>query len=229
MALRFIQPGSSRVKASVLTILNLWGPHNPNLWNPLSSSSSSIPISSYLHSNAIASSIPNPARNGIKTLGTSIYKDAQKDEWIITLAQFAVNQHNHRQDAHLEFVRVVGASHTGMSNLLYHITLEAKHARKQKIYHAVVWLQLWKNLMELLVWNTVNDALSAIGVKGGYMKIQFLFSGLSHMDGKNAQHGRFSNPVDRNEVGFFGTEAGDLKLHETVMFMNQMKKDLPRI
>ncbi|KAM7485720.1 hypothetical protein LguiA_001729 [Lonicera macranthoides] len=190
MALRFIQPGSSRVKASVLTILDLWGPHNPNLWNPLSSSSSSssIPISSYLHSNATASSIPNAAGDGIKTLGTSIYKGAQKDEWIITLAQFAVNQHNHRQDAHLEFVRVVGASHTGMSNLLYHITLEAKHARKQKIYHTVVWLQLWKNLMELLVWNTVNDALSAIGVKGG-----------------------------------------DLKLHETVMFMNQMKKDLPRI
>ena len=71
----------------------------------------------------------------------------------------------------LQFVRVVGASHTGASSLLYHINLEATEAQKQKIYHTVVWLQLWRNLMELLVWKPVHDALSAVGVKRG----NFLF------------------------------------------------------
>ncbi|CAK9182872.1 unnamed protein product, partial [Ilex paraguariensis] len=71
----------------------------------------------------------------------------------------------------LRFARVVGASHTGSSNLLYHITLEATDAHMQKIYHAVVWLQLWRNLMDLLVWRRVNDALSAVGVKRGDLKL----------------------------------------------------------
>lgn len=69
-------------------------------------------------------------------------------------------------------MRVVGASHTGLSSLLYHITLEAvTDGRKQKIFHAVVWLQLWKNLMELLVWKSVHDALSAVGIKRGDLKL----------------------------------------------------------
>lgn len=67
----------------------------------------------------------------------------------------------------LQFVRVVGASHTGASSLLYHITLEATDAKKQKIFHTVVWLQLWRNFMELLVWKPVAEALSAVGVKRG--------------------------------------------------------------
>ncbi|KAA8527930.1 hypothetical protein F0562_035201 [Nyssa sinensis] len=80
---------------------------------------------------------------------------------------------NENQYVHLQFVRVVGASHTGLSSCLYYITLEATDARKEKIYHAVVWLQLWKNLMELLVWKPVNDALSAVGVKhGNYFGMQ---------------------------------------------------------
>ncbi|RXI00491.1 hypothetical protein DVH24_000725 [Malus domestica] len=49
--------------------------------------------------------------------GTSIYMGAHKDDWIITLAQFA--------SKHLRYVRVVRASHTTVSSLLYHITLEA--------------------------------------------------------------------------------------------------------
>lgn len=64
-------------------------------------------------------------------------------------------------------MRVVGASHTTVSSILYHITLEAVDANRPKICHAVVWLQILKNFMELLVWNPVNDRLSVLDVKCG--------------------------------------------------------------
>ncbi|CAK9141445.1 unnamed protein product [Ilex paraguariensis] len=160
----------SRVRHSAHLNVGLWGLLNQNLWNPTSSSSSS---SCYVHHHG--SSIPNRLVDEIKTQdeskaflgGTSIYKGAHKDEWIISLAKFAVNKQNENEKDQLRFARVVGASHTGSSNLLYHITLEATDAHMQKIYHAVVWLQLWRNLMDLLVWRRVNDALSAVGVKRG--------------------------------------------------------------
>lgn len=64
-------------------------------------------------------------------------------------------------------MRVLGASHTMVSSILYHITLETVDATKPKIYHAVVWLQILKNFMELLAWKPVNDRLSVLGVKSG--------------------------------------------------------------
>uniref|UniRef100_A0A5B7BU67 Cysteine proteinase inhibitor n=1 Tax=Davidia involucrata TaxID=16924 RepID=A0A5B7BU67_DAVIN len=172
MALRFILLGS-RVKTSAYPKMGLWGPLNQNLWNSSSSSSSS---SCYLHRHW--SSILPTTGDGIKPVddtvlcgGTNIYKGAQTDDWIISLAKFAVDKQNENQNVHLQFVRVVGASHAGLSSCLYYITLEATDARKQKIYHTVVWLQLWKNLMELLVWKPVSDALSAVGVKRGDLKL----------------------------------------------------------
>lgn len=64
-------------------------------------------------------------------------------------------------------MRVVGASHTGLSSLLYHITLEATEGRRHRIFHAVVWLQPLKNSKEVLVWKRVYDALATIGIKCG--------------------------------------------------------------
>lgn len=62
-------------------------------------------------------------------------------------------------------MRVLGASHTMVSSILYHITLVTVDAIKLKIYRAVVWLQILKNFMELLAWKPVNDRLSVLGVK----------------------------------------------------------------
>ncbi|XP_059651642.1 cysteine proteinase inhibitor 3-like [Cornus florida] len=168
MALRSLLLGSGRVKNCANPTIGVWGSVKQSLWrNPSSSCSCSC-----LQRNG--SSISGPVGEVIRTQddtvrlgGTSIYEGAQEDEWIISLAKSAINQHNQNQNGELQFVRVVGASHTGASSLLYHITLVATNARKQKIYHTVVWLQLWRNLMELLVWKPVNDALSAVGVKRG--------------------------------------------------------------
>ncbi|KAL3507337.1 hypothetical protein ACH5RR_032719 [Cinchona calisaya] len=143
-------------------------------WSPLPSSywnfhrfSSSMPNNNFSVGNSIKARDDDSSKSAlIGGSGTSIYKGAQKDEWIICLAKFAVNQHNQNQ-----FIRVVGASHTAPSSLLYHITLEAKEARRQKIYHTVVWLQLWKNFMDLLTWKPVHDALSVVGVKRGDVKL----------------------------------------------------------
>ncbi|KAH7835259.1 hypothetical protein Vadar_024460 [Vaccinium darrowii] len=120
-----------RVKPNFYHLQNLFAlrrPLNQIPWTP-SSSSSSI-----LH-RFCGSSIPAPIESVVKTLddealcggGTSIYKGAQKDEWIITLAKFAVNNRNENQ--------------------------------------------LWRNFMELLVWKPVAEALSAVGVKRGDLKL----------------------------------------------------------
>ncbi|PQM39359.1 cysteine proteinase inhibitor 12 isoform X2 [Prunus yedoensis var. nudiflora] len=96
---------------------------------------------------------------------------AHEDDWIIRLAKFAVEQHNFKESKNLQYVRVLGASHTMVSSILYHITLETVDATKPKIYHAVVWLQILKNFMELLAWKPVNDRLSVLGVKSGDLKL----------------------------------------------------------
>ncbi|KAK9933232.1 hypothetical protein M0R45_020435 [Rubus argutus] len=144
--------------------IGYWAPFDHNALIPTCSSSSSTFL--LLH----GSSAANPNSGSLSSTssppcGTCIYKCAQWDDWIIRLAQFAVEQHNHKESKHLRYVRVVGVSHTTVSSLLYHITLEAVNVNKPKIYHAIVWMQILKNFMELLVWNPVNDSLWTLGVK----------------------------------------------------------------
>lgn len=134
--------------------------------SPLSSSSSSI----YSLWTPKSSSIPVPLFDS-RCCRPSVYDGAWNDDWIIALAKFAVDQHNHDKSMHLQFVRVVGASYTKVSSLLYYVTLEATVAGRQKIYHAILWMQIFRNLMELLACKPVNDSLSAVGVKRGDVKL----------------------------------------------------------
>ncbi|XP_021810724.1 cysteine proteinase inhibitor 12-like isoform X1 [Prunus avium] len=148
---------------------------NHNALIPISSSSSSSAFV-FLHgSPSFSSANPISGSQSCTTSppcgGTSIYMGAHEDDWIIRLAKFAVEQHNFKESKNLQYVRVLGASHTMVSSILYHITLETVDATKPKIYHAVVWLQILKNFMELLAWKPVNDRLSVLGVKSGDLKL----------------------------------------------------------
>ncbi|CAL2224636.1 unnamed protein product [Prunus armeniaca] len=146
---------------------------NHNALIPISSSSSSSAFV-FLHgSPSFSSANPISGSQSCTTSppcgGTCIYMGAHEDDWIIRLAKFAVEQHNFKESKNLQYVRVLGASHTMVSSILYHITLETVDATKPKIYHAVVWLQILKNFMELLAWKPVNDRLSVLGVKSGFL------------------------------------------------------------
>nr|5MN2_C Chain C, Affimer G3 [synthetic construct]5MN2_D Chain D, Affimer G3 [synthetic construct] len=70
------------------------------------------------------------------------------------LARFAVDEHNKKENALLEFVRVVKAKEQAMNTgftlaTMYYLTLEAKDGGKKKLYEAKVWVKntQWHNAM----------------------------------------------------------------------------------
>ncbi|KAG7948596.1 hypothetical protein I3843_13G015300 [Carya illinoinensis] len=65
------------------------------------------------------------------------------------LARFAVDEHNKKENAVLEFARVVKAQEQVVVGTLHHLTLEAIDAGKKKIYEAKVWVKPWMNFKEL--------------------------------------------------------------------------------
>ncbi|CAL0302539.1 unnamed protein product [Lupinus luteus] len=79
---------------------------------------------------------------------------------IDALARFAVDEHNKKQNALLEFGRVISAQQKVVSGTLHHITLEAKDGDKKKVYEAKVWEKPWLNFKEVQEFNHVSDAPS---------------------------------------------------------------------
>ncbi|KAG8381689.1 hypothetical protein BUALT_Bualt06G0147600 [Buddleja alternifolia] len=76
---------------------------------------------------------------------------------INNLARFAVDQHNHKQNALLELVRVVKAQEQVVAGTLHHLTLEVIDAGSKKLYEAKVWVKPWMNFKELQEFRHVGD------------------------------------------------------------------------
>ncbi|KAK7316589.1 hypothetical protein RJT34_00167 [Clitoria ternatea] len=76
---------------------------------------------------------------------------------IDALARFALEEHNKKQNALLEFGRVITAKQQVVSGTLYHITLEAKDGGKKKVYETKVWEKPWLNFKEVQEFNLVGD------------------------------------------------------------------------
>ncbi|CAL5196511.1 unnamed protein product [Lathyrus oleraceus] len=74
---------------------------------------------------------------------------SQNSAEIESLARFAVDQHNTKQNSLLEFTRVVKAREQVVAGTLHHLTLEAVDAGEKKIYEAQVWVKPWLNFKEL--------------------------------------------------------------------------------
>ncbi|KAF9591772.1 hypothetical protein IFM89_007102 [Coptis chinensis] len=62
---------------------------------------------------------------------------SQNSVEIESLAKFAVDEHNKKENALLEFARVVKAKEQVVSSTMHHLTLEAIDAGKKKIYKTV--------------------------------------------------------------------------------------------
>nr|5OHM_B Chain B, K33-specific affimer [synthetic construct]5OHM_D Chain D, K33-specific affimer [synthetic construct]5OHM_F Chain F, K33-specific affimer [synthetic construct]5OHM_H Chain H, K33-specific affimer [synthetic construct]5OHM_J Chain J, K33-specific affimer [synthetic construct]5OHM_L Chain L, K33-specific affimer [synthetic construct]5OHV_B Chain B, K33-specific affimer [synthetic construct]5OHV_D Chain D, K33-specific affimer [synthetic construct] len=88
------------------------------------------------------------------------------------LARFAVDEHNKKENALLEFVRVVKAKEQiwemdASKETMYYLTLEAKDGGKKKLYEAKVWVKMthWigamNNFKELQEFKPVGDAAAA--------------------------------------------------------------------
>ncbi|KAG8052689.1 hypothetical protein GUJ93_ZPchr0001g32126 [Zizania palustris] len=77
-----------------------------------------------------------------------------------SLARFAVDEHNKRENALLEFVRVVEAKEQVVAGTLHHLTLEAIEAGRKKVYEAKVWVKPWLDFKELQEFRHTGEAIS---------------------------------------------------------------------
>lgn len=82
---------------------------------------------------------------------------SQNSDEIESLARFAVDQHNTKQNSLLEFARVVKAREQVVAGTLHHLTLEAIDAGEKKIYEAKVWVKPWLNFKELQEFKHAGD------------------------------------------------------------------------
>ncbi|GAV86994.1 Cystatin domain-containing protein [Cephalotus follicularis] len=87
-------------------------------------------------------------------------KGTQNNAEIESLARFAVQEHNKKENSLLEFARVLKAKEQVVSGMMYHLTLEAIDAGKKKIYEAKVWVKPWMNFKQLLEFKSANDGPS---------------------------------------------------------------------
>ncbi|KAL8144478.1 hypothetical protein V2J09_017510 [Rumex salicifolius] len=74
------------------------------------------------------------------------------------LGRFAVDEHNKKQNALLEFVRVLKAQEQLVTGTLHHLTIEAIEADKKKLYEAKVWMKPWMDFKELQEFKHVGDS-----------------------------------------------------------------------
>ena len=68
---------------------------------------------------------------------------------IKSLARFAVQQHNSKENTLLEFVKVLKAREQVVAGKIYYLTLVAVDAGKRKIYEAKIWVKPWMNFKQL--------------------------------------------------------------------------------
>ncbi|XAR63567.1 hypothetical protein NMG60_11023543 [Bertholletia excelsa] len=102
---------------------------------------------------------PFPTVTNMATVGgiRDTHSSNSNSNQIDSLAQFAVEQHNSKENALLEFVRVVKAQEQVVSGTMHHLTLEVIDAGKKKLYEAKVWVKPWMNFKELQEFNHVGD------------------------------------------------------------------------
>nr|XP_011469485.1 PREDICTED: cysteine proteinase inhibitor A [Fragaria vesca subsp. vesca] len=73
------------------------------------------------------------------------------------LARFAVQEHNKKENALLEFVRVVKTKEQVVSGTVYYLTIEATDGGQKKLFEAKVWVKPWLNFKEVQEFKPVAD------------------------------------------------------------------------
>ncbi|KAF5821154.1 putative Cystatin domain-containing protein [Helianthus annuus] len=80
--------------------------------------------------------LPDPTQNGVE---------------LESLARFAVEEHNKKENSLLKFGRLVKTREQVVAGKMYYFTLEANDAAagKTKVYEAKVWVKPWMNFKQL--------------------------------------------------------------------------------
>lgn len=90
-------------------------------------------------------------------------KGSQNSAEIDSIGRLAVQEHNKKENALLEFSRVVKAKEHVVAGKMYHLTVEAIDAGKCKVYEAKVWVKPWMNFKQLQEFKATRDAPSLTG------------------------------------------------------------------
>uniref|UniRef100_A0A7N1A0B2 Cysteine proteinase inhibitor n=1 Tax=Kalanchoe fedtschenkoi TaxID=63787 RepID=A0A7N1A0B2_KALFE len=73
------------------------------------------------------------------------------------LARFAVQEHNTKENALLEFGKVIKAKEQVVAGTLHHITMEVRDGVANKLYEAKVWVKPWMNFKQLQEFKPVDE------------------------------------------------------------------------
>ncbi|KAL9239907.1 hypothetical protein vseg_014180 [Gypsophila vaccaria] len=76
-------------------------------------------------------------------------RGSENDAEIESLARFAVDEHNKKQNGVVEFGRVLKAKQQTVAGTVHHFTIEALEEGNKKVYEAKVWVKPWLNFKEL--------------------------------------------------------------------------------
>ncbi|KAI3738363.1 hypothetical protein L2E82_28392 [Cichorium intybus] len=77
---------------------------------------------------------------------------------IESLARFAVEEHNKKENSLLKFSRLIKAKEQVVAGKLYHLTLEAKDASgKINVYETKIWVKPWINFKQMQEFKVSND------------------------------------------------------------------------
>ncbi|KAL0740073.1 hypothetical protein Bca4012_081586 [Brassica carinata] len=68
---------------------------------------------------------------------------------IESLARFAIQEHNNRENKVLEFKKIVKAREQVVAGIMYYLTLEANEGGQMKNFEAKVWVKPWMNFKQL--------------------------------------------------------------------------------
>ncbi|XP_062207166.1 cysteine proteinase inhibitor-like isoform X2 [Phragmites australis] len=79
----------------------------------------------------------------------------------IDLARFAVDEHNKKANALLEFDKLVKVKQQVVAGTMYYLTIEVKDGEVKKLYEARVWEKPWMNFKELVDFKPAEGGVSA--------------------------------------------------------------------
>ncbi|KAF3576912.1 hypothetical protein Bca4012_034342 [Brassica carinata] len=68
---------------------------------------------------------------------------------IESLARFAIQEHNNKENKVLEFKKIVKAREQVVAGTMYYLTLEANEGGQAKNFEAKVWVKPWMNFKQL--------------------------------------------------------------------------------
>ncbi|CAN8299412.1 unnamed protein product [Cochlearia groenlandica] len=74
-----------------------------------------------------------------------------------SLARFAVDEHNKKENLTLEFRRLLGAKKQVVAGTMHHLTVEVADGETNKVYEAKVLEKAWENLTQLEGFNHLHD------------------------------------------------------------------------